>query len=58
MYTINYFKDEIDRAYEILGRDRGELQNETDIEAWYADGLISISERDELRRYNKYFYLD
>lgn len=58
MYTIDYFKDEIDRAYRVLGRDRGELQNEMDIEVWYADGLISMSGRDELRRYNKYFYLN
>ena len=58
MFTLDHFKDEIDRAYDVLGRDRGELQNETDIEAWYADGLISRNVRDELIRYNKYFFLN
>lgn len=58
MYTLDFFKDEIDRAYRALGRYRGELQNDADIDAWYADDLISDSTRDELRRYNKYFYMD
>ena len=58
MNTIDYFKAEIDRVYRVLGRDRGQLQNNTDIDCWYTESLISVGERDELRRYNKYFYID
>lgn len=53
MYTKEYFMDEIDRAYVVLGRDVGELQNDTDIAAWFNEGYIDISVRDELRRYNR-----
>ena len=44
---------EIDRAYDVLGRDNGELQNETDIAVWLNEGYIDILTRDELRQYNK-----
>ena len=30
---MNYFKEELERAIRVLGNDRGELQNDTDIEA-------------------------
>lgn len=53
MYTKEYFMDEIDRAYRVLGRDMGELQNETDIAVWLNEGYIDILTRDELREYNK-----
>lgn len=39
MYTKEYFMDEIDRAYVVLGRDVGELQNDTDIAAWFNEGI-------------------
>ena len=36
--------DEIERAYHVLGRDMGELQNETDIAAWFNEGIsIQVS---------------
>ena len=53
MTTKEYFMAEIDRAYDVLGRDMGELQNETDIAAWFNEGYINSSLRDELRGYNK-----
>lgn len=53
MYTKEYFMDEIDRAYNVLGRDNGELQNETDIAVWLNEGYIDILTRDELRQYNR-----
>ena len=53
MYTKEYFIDEIERAYNVLGRDMGELQNDTDIEAWFNDCYINASVRDELKRYNR-----
>lgn len=53
MHTKEYFMDEIERAYHVLGRDMGELQNETDIAAWFNEGYINSSLRDELIGYNK-----
>lgn len=53
MYTKEYFMDEIERAYHVLGIDMGELQNETDIAAWFNEGYINAIVRDELKRYNK-----
>lgn len=53
MYTKEYFMDEIVRAYDVLGRDMGELQNETDIAAWFNEGYVDASCRDELIRYNR-----
>ena len=52
MYTKEYFMDEIDRAYYVLGSDMAELQNATDIAAWFNEGYIDASCRDELIRYN------
>ena len=50
---INYFKEELERAIRVLGKDRGELQNDTDIEAWHKDGYINDREYIELKRYNR-----
>ena len=51
--TKEYFMAEIERAYDVLGRDNGELQNATDIAAWLNEGYIDILTRDELMQYNK-----
>lgn len=56
MYTKEYFMDEIDRAYRVLGSDMAELQNATDIAAWFNEGYINASCRDELIRYNREVY--
>lgn len=50
---MNYFKEEIERALRVLGKDRGELQNETDIEEWYKGGYVNEQEYTELKRYNR-----
>ena len=50
---MNYFKEELERAIRVLGKDRGELQNDTDIEAWHKDGYINDRECMELKRYNR-----
>lgn len=50
---INYYKEEIERAIRVLGKDRGELQNDTDIEGWYKEGYINEQEYTELKRYNR-----
>lgn len=50
---MNYFKEELERAIRVLGKDRGELQNDTDIEGWYKEGYINDQEYIELKRYNR-----
>lgn len=50
---INYFKEELERAIRVLGKYRGELQNDTDIEAWHKSGYINERECTELKRYNQ-----
>lgn len=57
-FTMEYFMGEIDRAYSVLGLDNGECQNLIDINAWYAQGLISANERRELRAYSAEVYDD
>ena len=46
-------RTDIERAIRVLGKDRGELQNDTDIEAWHKDGYINDREYIELKRYNR-----
>lgn len=50
---MNYFKEELERAIRVLGKYRGELQNDTDIEAWHKLGYINERECTELKRYNR-----
>ena len=50
---MNYFKEELERAIRVLGKDRGELQNDTDIEGWYKEGYINEQEYIELKKYNR-----
>lgn len=49
---FEYFKDEIIRAYNVLGV-QGEFQNERDIEEWFKKGMINESEYEELKRLNR-----
>ena len=48
-----YFKAEIDRAFDVLGIDKGEIQNMIDIAAWLKDGYISKKQYEELKAYIK-----
>ena len=57
-FTVEYFMGEIDRAYSVLGLDKGECQNSIDIDAWFAQGLINSDERRELRAYSAEVYDD
>lgn len=50
---ITYYKEELKRGIRVLGKERGELQNDTDIEAWHKDGYINEREYIELKRYNR-----
>lgn len=52
--AISTFKDDIDRAYRVLGGERAEGQNWRDIHAWKKQGYISYEEERELLRYNRY----
>lgn len=46
------YKDEIERAYKVLGY-RAEDQNIMDIKGLYEDHIIDGVKRDELLKYNK-----
>jgi len=54
--SIEFFKAEIDRAFRVLGADRGFGQNVTDITAWKNEGYISDDEYKTLRKYNRTAY--
>lgn len=45
------FKDEIERAYKVLGY-TAETQNDCDIESWYKENYIDEVVRDDLHRLN------
>lgn len=53
--SIDTYKEEIDRAFRVLG-ERGLEQNAIDICGWFNDGHMSESEYQELRRYNRKVY--
>lgn len=46
-------KEELDRAFEVLGKERGELQNDTDLYIWAKKGLITIEQYKDLLVYNR-----
>ena len=54
--SIEFFKAEIDRAFRVLGADRGFDQNVTDIITWKNEGYISDDECKTLRKYNRTAY--
>lgn len=58
MKTMNYrdFEQEIIRAYTVLGAEKGSLQNDTDIEAWFKDGYINADEKNRLHGFNQRLY--
>lgn len=53
---IDQYKDEIRRAFRVLGADRGIQQNAIDTKAWRDLGFISDEEYKELRAYNRSEY--
>lgn len=53
---LTQYKNEIDRAFRVLGADRGFDQNVTDICAWRDEKRINDSEYHELRKYNRTVY--
>lgn len=55
--TINDFKLEINRAYNVLG-EYGEIQNIMDINKWYKDRIITLQEKNELLSYNRKCYFN
>lgn len=50
------FELEIVRAYNVLGAEKGSLQNDTDIEAWFKGGYINADEKNRLHGYNRRLY--
>jgi len=54
--SIETFKNDIDRAFRVLGADKGFGQNVTDIMAWKKDGYLTDEEAHELRKYNREQY--
>lgn len=54
--SMNTLKDDIDRAFRVLGAERGFSQNVTDIKAWTRDGFLTEEEAHELRQYNRAQY--
>ena len=56
MANIETLKNEIDRAFRVLGADVGLQQNAVDITAWRKDGVITDAEYHDLRKYNRRKY--
>lgn len=54
--SMNTLKDDINRAFRVLGAEKGFSQNVTDIKAWTQDGFITEAEAHELRQYNRTQY--
>ena len=50
--TYNEMLSEIRRAYRVLGKIRGEMQNDFDIDAWEQLGAITPEQAEKLRKYN------
>lgn len=46
-------KEELDKAFELLGKERGKLQNNTDLYIWALTGMITIEQYKELLVYNR-----
>lgn len=54
--TMKALKDDIDRAFRVLGADKGFGQNVTDILHWRDEGFLTDEQYKELRRYNRTQY--
>lgn len=53
---VELIKKEIDRAFLVLGADKGFAQNAIDLIAWHRDGAITENEYTDLRDYNRAAY--
>ena len=51
--VIEELKSEIRRAYRVLGKIYGEIQNDRDLDDYEKRGAITHEEAAELRRYNR-----
>lgn len=56
--SMSTLKDDIRRAFKVLGPEKGFSQNVTDIIEWKRTGLITDEEFKELRQYNRAVYAD
>lgn len=54
--SLSTFKSEIDRAFRVLGPEKGFDQNVTDIKEWRSNGYINDEEYKKLRQYNRATY--
>lgn len=58
MANMEIYMSEIDRAFRVLGAERGFDQNVTDIKAWRDANIITQDEYKTLRQYNREAYSD
>lgn len=54
--SMSTFRDDIDRAFRVLGAEKGFDQNATDIKAWKEEGYLTDQEACELKQYNRTQY--
>lgn len=55
---MNAYKDEIIRAYRVLGAERAQGQNWIDIHAWAKNHYISHEEEKKLLSFNRLVYAE
>ena len=53
---IEFLKMEISRGYDVLGKERGNLQNYFDIIGWFKSGIITKDEKKRLDNFNSLIY--
>ena len=53
MRMLDNVKREIDRAYRVLGSEKGFIQNQTDLYHWRRERLITHEEYQVLLEYNQ-----
>lgn len=58
MANMEIYMYEIDRAFRVLGAERGFDQNVSDITAWRDSNIITQDEYKELRKYNRETYAE
>lgn len=56
MKTFIDLRDEVARAYRVLGADLADVQNREDITEWFKEGLINDTTYSTLIKYNKACY--
>ncbi len=52
MMKIRGYIKELERAYRVLGPDKGEMQNHSDIKSWEKCGYVTGEEAEELHFLN------